>query len=249
MESLESSLETLHLQSMPDERTLKRQFRKRLLEVHPDRNPGNRDAAEDATVALIRAYESLRELILSQPDPVSSHYRSHSGHPEPETFQIVVTSEAQFAMPVRWMKSVVRYEELIQKRGFYGAVVVHNNRMYPVFSVRGRNATARPGQTLALFEWPGGKAAMVLSQSVERFYTLTLDFREIFWSRKPDGSIRMIHGGRHMLFPAFLIDALESNPGVVTEVSEAHSRSGVHQHSANDSRSTKHRTARAGTRS
>ena len=148
------------------------------------------------------------------------HYRSNFEKAGPEKYQVVVTAEARYAMPLRWMKSVVRFEEVIQKRGFHGAMVVYNNRMYPVFSVRGRSATARPGHALVLFEWPGGRAAMVMAHSVEHFFSLEMDYREIFWSRKSDGTVRMLRGGQTLLFPAFLLPVMESENKVSGQTGE-----------------------------
>ena len=227
MQTVESSLSILNLDALPDEVTLKRRFRKAMLAVHPDRNPQKRDWAEEKTRELIQAYEILSERLQSGASvdyDESFHVKSNAAEGSPEQYQVVVTAEARYSMPLRWMKSAVRFEDVIQKRGFHGAMIVYNNRMYPVFSVRGRSATARPGQALVLFEWPGGRAAMVMAHSVERFYTMEIDYREIFWSRKSDGTVRMLRGGQTLLFPAFLLPAMQSENNIS---SEADLRSGM----------------------
>ncbi|MEQ8352004.1 MAG: J domain-containing protein [Leptospiraceae bacterium] len=228
METVESCLSLLELETLPDERTLKRSFRKAMLMVHPDRNPENRQWAEERSREIIQAYELISDELRNrsgvnsgkQPSWTTSgwhpdsqevqHFRSNHAKAGPEKYQVVITAEARYAMPLRWMKTVVRFEEVVQKRGFHGAMVMHNNRMYPVFSVRGRSATCRPGHALILFEWSGGRAAMVLGHSVEHFYTLEMDYREIFWSRKSDGTVRLLRGGQALLFPAFLVPVMEA---------------------------------------
>ncbi len=227
MESVESCLTVLQLDALPDERTLKRSFRKAMLEAHPDRNPRNRQWAEEKSREIIHAYELISDELRNRnstgkssqswntagwhPDAEDiQHFRSNSEKSGPEKYQVIITSEARYAMPLRWMKTVVRFDEVDQKRGFHGAMIMHNNRMYPVFSVRGRSATARPGHALVLFEWPGGRAAMVMAHSVEHFYTVEMDYREIFWSRKSDGTVRLLRGGQALLFPAFLVPAMQS---------------------------------------
>ena len=65
---------------------------------------------------------------------------------------------------------------------------------------------------------------MVMAHSVERFYTMEMDYREIFWSRKSDGTVRMLRGGQTLLFPAFLLPAMQSENNIS---SEADLRSGM----------------------
>ncbi|MBI39647.1 MAG: hypothetical protein CMF59_08610 [Leptospiraceae bacterium] len=226
MESVESCLTVLHLDSLPDERTLKQSFRKAMLAAHPDRNPENRQWAEEKSREIIQAYELISDALRNREENAHSHswktsgwhpdsediqhFRSNTAKSGPEKYQVIITSEARYAMPLKWMKTVVRFDEVDQKRGFHGAMVMYNNRMYPVFSVRGRSATARPGHALVLFEWPGGRAAMVMAHTVEHFYAVEMDYREIFWSRKSDGTVRLLRGGQALLFPAFLVPAMQS---------------------------------------
>lgn len=222
---MESSLSVLNLEHIPDEATLKRSFRRAMMNVHPDRNPDRRHWAEARSREIIQAYEFISDHLHNHAEVTPGEFTVQSNTEEaaPERYQIVITSEARYAMPLKWMNSVVRFEDVIQKRGFHGAMVVHNNRMYPVFSVRGRSATARPGQALALFEWPGGRAAMVMAHSVENFFALDVDYREIFWSRKADGTVRMLRGGQTLLFPAFLLPVMQSEH----KVTERSDRSGM----------------------
>jgi hypothetical protein len=207
MKTVESCLSALELDQLPDPATLKQSFRRVLLAVHPDRNPDNRTWAEARTREVIQAYQYLADEV-ERPATIiqSSSQASASGI---ERFQVLILGDLCVAMPLKWLRAVVRFEEVIQKRGFHGSMIVHNNRMYPLLSYRGRSATGRPGQTMVLFEWLNGRSAMVLPDAVDHFYTQDLDYRELIWSRRSDGSVRIIHDGRSLVFPAFLIPLME----------------------------------------
>jgi len=206
METVESCLSVLELDTVPDADTLKKSFRRVMLAVHPDRNPENRSWAEARTREVLQAYQYLIGQVDSSVEIESEVRSSPAGT---EKYQIIVAGEVRMAMPLRWLKAVVRFEETIQKRGFHGSMIVHNNRMYPLFSHRGRSATARPGQAIALFEWQGGRAAMVLFRTLDHFYALDLDYREVVWSRRSDGTVRIFNNGQTLIFPAFLIPVME----------------------------------------
>lgn len=60
-ETITEARKTLELPESATSAQIKKNYRRLLKKWHPDRHPENREAAEDQTRAIVRAFETLRE--------------------------------------------------------------------------------------------------------------------------------------------------------------------------------------------
>ncbi len=173
-EDIRPHLERLGLQELPDHETLTRAFRKRVKEVHPDRNRSQSEWASRETRELMLSLRAVRARLVADTRqtassagemPPAKPARTHRAAPNPEKigrrripqsrrlFQLLESPAGKFALPVDLIERVIGGDDCSLHFQDDGPVVVYADASYHAFLATGREypgATARQGYVVLL---------------------------------------------------------------------------------------------------
>lgn len=149
-------LERLGLQELPDHETLTRAFRRRVKEVHPDRNRSRSEWASRETRELMLSLRAVRARLVAdtresekKEDATGKRGRTHRAAPNPEMirrrppqsrrlFQLLESPAGKFALPVDLIERVIGGDDCSVHMEDAGPVVVYADASYHAFLATGR---------------------------------------------------------------------------------------------------------------
>ena len=173
-------LRLLGLDEWPvDAQRVRRTFRARLKQLHPDRNPRLRSWAERRTRELILAAERLLEQAEEHaPDPdagilLRSARNEHSAPTSEEqlTVQLIRTASLSYAVPIDTLIAVVAAQDVLRS-GLFGPYAVYQGATFPVETLEG--VPLLPGEASAVLLFAHGFAPGPGSMDPKRHFALVL---------------------------------------------------------------------------
>lgn len=207
-------LRLLGLQQWPvDPASVRRTFRSRLKELHPDRNPRLKNWAERRTRDLILAAERL----LAQAEAHTRGMLAETTKSEPKkahsdaplTVQLIRTPKLSYAIPIDDLIAVVPAREVLHS-GNFGPCAVFENETYTLESLE--DSALRNSEASAIFlfaqertEAEGGprRFGFAVSRDIRPLRIVSVSRRELVQLHGTEASFFVCDGQRYIIPSAF----------------------------------------------